>query len=92
MYGYVVVEPRTQQSTAQHSAITPAQSSKPSTCQSENVSKEVCTYIHAAFGLFSWSMELLAFGSRLFALKMLDDLLTAHSCLSFHPTFPRERA
>jgi len=47
-----------QHSTAQHSAITPAQS-KPSACRPEYVSKEVCTYMHVAFGLFAWSMELL---------------------------------
>ena len=46
-----------QHSTAQHSAITPAQS-KPSACRPEYVSKEVCTYMHVAFGLFAWSMEL----------------------------------
>ena len=68
---YAVV-PRTQQSTAQHSAIPPAQSSKLSTCRSEYVSKEVCTYMHAAPRLFSWSMELLTFPSRLFAPKTLD--------------------
>ena len=38
---------------------------------------KVCTYyMHAASGLFSWSMELLAFASRLFAPKMLDHLPT----------------
>ena len=47
-------------STAQHSAISPAQSSTPSTCLSEYMSKEVCIYLHAASELFSWSMELLA--------------------------------
>ena len=31
-------------------------------------------YMHAASGLFSWSMELLAFASRLLAPKMLDHL------------------
>ena len=39
--------------------------------------------MHAASGLFSWSMEL--FASRLFPPKMLDDLLH----LSFRPVFPR---
>ena len=72
---YVVVEPRAQRSTAQHSAIPAAQSSKPSTCRSEYISEEVCTYMHAASRLFSWSMELLAFASRLFAPKALDNLL-----------------
>ena len=67
-----VVEPRAQQSTALHSAIPPAQSSKLSTCRSEYVSKEVCSYMHAAPRLFSWSMELLTFPSRLFAPKTLD--------------------
>ena len=45
MYEYVVVEPRAQQSTAQPTALTPARSSKPSTCRSEYASKEVCTYM-----------------------------------------------
>ena len=38
-------------------------------CRSEYVSKDLRTYMDAASGLFSWSMELLAFASRLFALK-----------------------
>ena len=38
------------------------------------LSKELCTYRHAASGLTSWSMELLAFPSRLFAPKMVDRL------------------
>ena len=53
-----VVRENQNPSTAQHSAITPAQS-KPSACRPEYVSKEVCTYMHVAFGLFAWSMELL---------------------------------
>ena len=80
--------PRAQHSTAQHSAVIPAQSSKPSTCRSEYVSKEVCTYMHAASRLFSWSTELLAFASRLFAPKILDHLLH----LSFRSILPGERA
>ena len=43
-------------------------------CRSEYVSKGVCTYMHAASRLFSWSVELLALTSRLFAPKMLDHL------------------
>ena len=38
--------------------------------------------MHAASGLFSWSMELLAFAGRLFAPKMLDHLLTTSVCHS----------
>ena len=58
--------------------ITPAQNSKQiSTCRSEYVSKDVCTYMHATSRLFSWSIELLAFASRLFASKMLDHPLTS---------------
>ena len=74
-------------STAKHSAITPAQSSKPSPCRSEYVRQEVCTYMHAAYSLCSWSMELLAFASRLFAPKMLTiyllhmPVIPIHSCL-----------
>ena len=42
-------------------------------------------YMDATSGLFSWSMELLAFASRLFAPKVLDHLLhlsviPIHSC------------
>ena len=62
-------------SIAQHSAITPAQSSKPSKCGSEYISREACTYMHAAPGLFSWGIELLAFASHLFASKMLHHLV-----------------
>ena len=62
-------------SAAQHSEITPAQSSKPSTCGSEYISKEACTYMHAAPGLFFWGIELLAFAGHLFASKMLYHLL-----------------
>ena len=83
---YVVIEPRAQQSTARHSAITPAQSSKPCSCRSEYVSKEVCTYMHAASRLFSWSTELLAFASRLFAPNILDHLLTT-SAFHSNPFF-----
>ena len=36
--------------------------------------------MHAASRLFSWSMELLAFASRLFAPKMLDHLPTTYVC------------
>ena len=66
-------------STAQHSEITPAPSSKPSTCGSDYISKESCTYMHAAPGLFFWGIELLAFASHLFASKMLHHLLHSHS-------------
>ena len=62
-------------STAQHSEITPAQSSKPSTCGSEYISKEACTYMHAAPGLFFWGIELVAFAGHPFASKMLHHLL-----------------
>ena len=50
-------------------------------------------YVHAcgASGLFSWSMELLALASRLFAPKMLDHLRALRtSVISFHS--PGERA
>ena len=69
------VEPRAQQSTAKHSATPPAQGSKPSSCRSEYVQKNACTYMHAASRLFSWSVELVASASRLFSPKMLDHLL-----------------
>ena len=76
MYEYVCC--RWTASTAKHncsSAITAAQSSiQPRTCRSEYVSK-VRTYTLASSRLFSCSMELLAFASRLFAPKMLDHLL-----------------
>ena len=90
-YEYVVVqyqnrEHTEQQSTTQHCAITPAQSSKPSTCRSEYASKEECTYMHASSGLFSWSMELLVFASRLFAPKMLHHLINTFAC-HFNPLF-----
>ena len=62
-------------STAQHSKITTAQSSKPSTCGSEYISKEACTYMHTAPGLFFWSIELLAFAGHPFASKNLHHLL-----------------
>ena len=38
--------------------------------------------MNAASRLFSWSMELLAFTSRLFAPKMLDNLHTTSVCNS----------
>ena len=79
-------------STAQHSAITPVQSSKPSTCRSEYISKQVCKYMHATSGLFSWSMELLAFASHLFAPKMLDLLLFSCIYMPFRSIHPCERA
>ena len=44
--------------------------------------KYICTYMHAASGLFSWSMELLAFARRLFVPKILDHLLTTPVCHS----------
>ena len=47
--------------------------------------------MHAASGLFSWSMELLAFASRLFAPKMLEHLLMLLH-LSFRSILPCERA
>ena len=66
-----------QHSTAQHStAQSPLHKAAKSTGLSEYVSKEVCTCIctcvHAASWRFSWSMELLAFASRLFAPNMWD--------------------
>ena len=55
-------------STALHSSIAPAESSKPSTCRSEFLSKEICTYFRACgVRVVSWSMELLAFANRLFS-------------------------
>ena len=70
-------------STAQHST---AQSSlhkaanqvraDQSTYQKKNVR---VNNMHAASGLFSWSTELLAFASRLFAPKMLGHLLRLSS-------------
>ena len=62
-------------STAQHSEITTAQSSKPSTCGSEYISKVACTYMHTAPGLFFGGIELLAFAGHPFASKMLHHLL-----------------
>ena len=78
-------------STAQHStsAVTPAQSSKPSTCRSEDVSR-VCTYMHAASGLFSWSMELLAFASRLLHRKCWTIYLLHLSVIPIHFFLVRE--
>ena len=67
-------------STAQHSDVTPAQSSKPSTCGSEYISKEACTYMHAAPGLLFWGIKLLSFASHLFASKMLHHLLHLPFC------------
>ena len=87
---YVVVEPRAQQSTAQHSssAITPAQSSEqPSTYRSEYVRIKITMYVHACcVRLLSWSMELLAFASRLITLTMLNHLLSTSGCNS-NPLF-----
>ena len=82
MYDNVFVEYQN----CEHRTITAAQSSKPSTCRSEYVLKEVWTYMHAASGLFSWSKELLALASGLFAPKKLD-----HLYLSFQSIL-RERA
>ena len=48
--------------------------------------------MHAASRLFSWSMELLAFATRLFAPKMLDHLLTTSICHSNLFLFVRERS
>ena len=73
--------------TAQHCTTPPAQSRKPSTRRSEYVSKEICTCMHAASRLFSWSVKLLAFASRLFAPKMLDHLLLTTSVCHSNP-FP----
>ena len=39
-----------------------------------HTSKQVCTYMHVASGLFSWSMELLAFASCMFEPKVSDHL------------------
>ena len=49
-------------------------------------------YMHASFRLLSWSMELLAFASRLFAPKMLDYLLTASVYRSNAFFLPSERS
>ena len=51
---------------------------------SSYISKEVCTYMHALYGLCSWSMELLTFASRLFAPKTLDHLPHLDSAIPFH--------
>ena len=51
------------------------------TDQSTYIKRTICVrYMHAASGLFSWNMELLAFASRLFAPKML----TIYSVIPFH--------
>ena len=62
--------------------------------QSMDVSKEVRTYSTCMLRpvLFSWSMELLAFASRLSAPKMLDHLLTASVCHSNPFFLPSERS
>ena len=39
-----------------------------------HISEELCTYMQAASGLFSWSRELLAFSSRPLEPKMMDHL------------------
>ena len=66
MYEYVVVE-RPLQSTAQHTAITPTQkaANRVRADQSQYQRKYVRTYMHAASGLFPWSMEPLASEHRL---------------------------
>ena len=86
MHEYFVVEYQNREhSTAQHNHPCTKQ---PSTCRSGHVSKEVCTCMHGASGLFSWNMELLAFASRLFAPIFLDHLLH----LSFRSIPPCQRA
>ena len=76
-------------STAIHSAITLAPSSKPNTCRSEYISKEVCTYnMHAASGCFpgawsSWHLQVACL-----YLKLLDHLLHLLLC----SILPCERA
>ena len=86
MYEYVCC--RWTASTAKRSsAITASQSSiQPSTWRSKYVSKEVRMYTHASSRLFSWSTELLAFASRLFAPNILDHLLTT-SAFHSNPFF-----
>ena len=93
MYGYVVEYENREHSTAKHrTAQSPLHKAANQVLRtsyvpirvriqsrSEYVYKEVCTYMHAAFGLFSWSMELLEFASP---------YLHRHS----NPFFPRERA
>ena len=80
-----------QHSTAAQSPL--LESSKPSTCRSEYVSKEVCTYMHAASRLFFWSMDLLTFVSRLFTPKMLVHLpITTSVCRSDPCFFVSERS
>ena len=72
------VEPRAQQSIAKHSK---AQRNPPCTRQQTKFvpirvrTKNSCTYMHAASRMLSWSVELVASASHLFAPKMLDHLL-----------------
>ena len=61
-------------------------------CASTTNTKTNAEKIKIGSRLFSWSMELLAFASRLFALQMLDHLLTTSVC---HPNpfyLPSERS
>ena len=79
--------PRAQQSTAQlHKAANQVHADQSTYFE---VSKEVCTYnMHAVSGLFSWSMELLAFAGRLLFAPQLFDHVLHLSCSSL----PCERA
>ena len=80
-------------STAQHSTAKHSTAQSPlhkaanqvRTCQSEYVFKEVYTYTHATSRLFCWSMELLAFASRVLVPKILDHRqhLSFQSILAF---------
>ena len=71
---YVVVEPRPQDSTAQHS--TAVAQSPLHNASKDQVRADQSTYQKKS-RLFPWSMELLAFASRLRAPNMLDNLTTS---------------
>ena len=88
MYEYVVEYQNREHSTAQHSTEqSPLHkaANQVRTCQSEYVFKEVYTYTHATSRLFCWSMELLAFASRVLVPKILDHRqhLSFQSILAF---------
>ena len=88
---YSSMIPRARHSTAQRCHLCTKQQTKCVPIRVHTiVSKEGCTYMHAASGLFSWSMELLGFASRLFAPKMLDHLTTSAIPL-FRSVIPCER-
>ena len=70
-------------STAQHSTAQHSTAQSPLHKAANQVRAEQSTYRNEYAGLFSWSMELSAFASRLFAPKMLDHLLSIPVHLSF---------